>query len=77
MAKNSQPIAKRCKTLNVSPTAMGYAKKNTNRNPKGGLRRKQSEYGEPGRDRDAPKNGVARRHVEKWFSLDRVCGAID
>ena len=45
MAKNSQPIAKRCKTLNVSPSAMGYAKKNTNRNPKGGLRRKQSEYG--------------------------------
>ena len=44
MAKNSQPIAKRCKTLNVSPTAMGYAQKNTNRNPKGGLRRKQSEY---------------------------------
>ena len=44
MAKNSQPIAKRCKALNVSPTAMGYAKKNTNRNPKGGLRRKQSEY---------------------------------
>jgi len=44
MAKNSQPIAKRCKALNVSPTAMGYAKKNTNRNPKGGMRRKQSEY---------------------------------
>ena len=44
MAKNSQPVAKRCKALNVSPTAMGYAKKNTNRNPKGGLRRKQSEY---------------------------------
>lgn len=44
MAKNSQPVAKRCKALNVSPTAMGYAKKNTNRNPKGGMRRKQSEY---------------------------------
>ena len=44
MAKNSQPVAKRCKALNVSPTAMGYAKKNTNRNPKGGLRRKPSEY---------------------------------
>ena len=44
MAKNSQPVAKRCKALNVSPTAMGYGKKNTNRNPKGGLRRKPSEY---------------------------------
>ena len=45
MAKNAQPVAKRCKALNVSPAAMGYAKKTTNRNPKGGMRRKQSEYG--------------------------------
>ncbi|MBQ6419489.1 MAG: 30S ribosomal protein S4 [Clostridia bacterium] len=45
MAKNSQPIAKRCKALNVSPAAMGYSKKNTTRNPKGNMRRKQSEYG--------------------------------
>lgn len=45
MAKNAQPVAKRCKALNVSPAAMGYNKKTTNRNPKGGMRRKQSEYG--------------------------------
>ena len=44
MAKNMQPVAKRCKALNVSPAAMGYAKKQTNRNPKGQMRRKQSEY---------------------------------
>lgn len=44
MARNMQPIAKRCKTLNLSPAAMGYAKKNTNRNPKGQMRKKQSEY---------------------------------
>lgn len=44
MAKNMQPIAKRCKTLNISPAAMGYNKKQTNRNPKGQMRRKQSEY---------------------------------
>ena len=35
MARNMQPIAKRCKALNLSPAAMGYAKKDTNRNPKG------------------------------------------
>ncbi len=34
MARNMQPIAKRCKALNLSPAAMGYAKKNTNRPPK-------------------------------------------
>ena len=45
MAKNATPVAKRCKALNVSPAAMGYNKKTTNRNPKGGMRRKQSEYG--------------------------------
>ena len=39
-----QPIAKRCKALNLSPAAMGYAKKTTNRNPKGQMRKKQSEY---------------------------------
>ena len=44
MAKNTQPIAKRCKTLGVSPAAMGYAKKDTNRNPGDQMRRKKSEY---------------------------------
>ena len=44
MAKNMQPVAKRCKALNISPAAMGYAKKTTNRNPKANVRRKQSEY---------------------------------
>ncbi len=44
MARNTQPIAKRCKALNLSPAAMGYAKKTTERNPKGQMRKKQSEY---------------------------------
>ena len=44
MAKNMQPIAKRCKALNLSPATMGYNKKETNRNPKGQMRKKQSEY---------------------------------
>ena len=44
MAKNMQPVAKRCKALNISPAAMGYAKKTTIRNPKANVRKKQSEY---------------------------------
>ena len=44
MAKNMQPVAKRCKALNISPAAMGYDKKTTNRKPKANVRRKQSEY---------------------------------
>ena len=45
MAKNSQPIAKRCKALGISPAVMGYAKKTTKRNSNSGnFRKKQSEY---------------------------------
>ena len=47
MAKNMQPIAKRCKALGISPAYMGYTggtKSDTIRNPKGQMRRKQSEY---------------------------------
>lgn len=44
MAKNMQPVAKRCKSLGISPTVMGYAKKQTNRNPGGQMRKKKSEY---------------------------------
>ena len=44
MAKNMQPIAKRCRALGISPAVMGYAKKNTNRNPGGQMRKKKSEY---------------------------------
>ena len=44
MARNMQPIAKRCKALNLSPAAMGYANKNTNRNQAGNMRKKKSEY---------------------------------
>ena len=44
MAKNMQPIAKRCRALGISPATMGYAKKESNRNPGGQMRKKKSEY---------------------------------
>ena len=44
MAKNMQPIAKRCKALGISPAAMGYAGKNTERNSNNQMRKKKSEY---------------------------------
>ena len=43
MAKNSQPVLKRCRTLGVSPAAMGYSK-TSNKNPGGQRRAKKSEY---------------------------------
>ena len=44
MAKNMQPIAKRCHALGISPAVMGYAKKTTKRKPGSQMRKKKSEY---------------------------------
>lgn len=44
MAKNSEPIAKRCKALGISPAVMGYTNKDTFRNSYTKNRRKKSEY---------------------------------
>ena len=43
MAKNMQPVLKRCRALGVSPAAMGYSK-TANKNPGGQRRAKKSEY---------------------------------
>ncbi len=43
MARNMQPILKRCRTLGIEPSVMGIDK-SSNRNPKP-MRKKQSEYG--------------------------------
>ena len=43
MAKNMQPVLKRCRKLGVSPAAMGYSK-TSNKNPGGQRRAKKSEY---------------------------------
>ena len=43
MAKNMQPILKRCKALGISPMVMGVAKE-TKRDPKANVRKKESEY---------------------------------
>ncbi len=47
MAKNMQPIVKRCRALGVSPAVMGYtgsSKSESNRNPGAQRRGKKSEY---------------------------------
>ena len=45
MAKNKQPVAKRCKALGIEPAVLGYNKKKTNRNSQNKNKKKQSEYG--------------------------------
>ena len=43
MAKNMQPVLKRCRALGVSPAALGYSK-TSNKNPGGQRRATKSEY---------------------------------
>ncbi len=43
MALNKEPILKRCKALGISPMVMGVAKE-TKRDPKANVRKKESEY---------------------------------
>ena len=59
MAKNMQPVLKRCRTLGVSPAAMGY-NKTSNKNPGGQRRAKKSEYATAA-DREA-EGQICLRH---------------
>ena len=45
MANNKEPIAKKCRSLDISPAVMGYGNKKSIRNPGGNKRKKVSEYG--------------------------------
>lgn len=69
MAKNTQPIAKRCKALGISPAVMGYAKKNTTRNSNGNMRKKQSEYATQLKEKQKVKfiYGVLEKQFRGYF----------
>ena len=69
MAKNTQPIAKRCKALGISPAVMGYAKKNTTRNSNGNMRKKQSEYATQLKEKQKVKfiYGVLEKQFSNYF----------
>ena len=70
MAKNTQPIAKRCKALGISPAVMGYAKKNTTRNTTGNFRKKQSEYATQLKEKQKLKfiYGVLEKQFANYFN---------
>ena len=69
MAKNTQPIAKRCKALGISPAVMGYAKKNTTRNSNGNFRQKKSEYATQMQEKQKLKfiYGVLEKQFSNYF----------
>lgn len=69
MAKNMQPILKRCKALGISPTVMGINKE-TRRNPKPG-RRKQGEYAVQLNEKQKAKfiYGVLEKQFRHYYEL--------
>ena len=71
MAKNTQPIAKRCKALGISPAVMGYAKKNTTRNSNGNMRKKQSEYASQLKEKQKVKfiYGVLEKQFHHYYEI--------
>ena len=81
MANNSQPVLKRCKTLGLSPAVLGYSKETT-RNPKANVRRKQSEYGKQLNEKQKVKfiYGVLEKqfhgYYEKAESKKGITGEI-
>lgn len=70
MAKNTAPIAKRCKALGIAPSVMGYSKKETNRDPKANVRRKKSEYALQLNEKQKVKfvYGILERQMSEYYN---------
>jgi small subunit ribosomal protein S4 len=69
MATNKQPIAKKCRSFDVSPAVMGYGNKTSTRNPGGNRRKKVSEYGAQLKEKQKVKfvYGVQEKQFHRYF----------
>ena len=69
MARNMQPVLKRCRALGIEPSVMGY-NKSSNRNPKPG-KKKMSEYGMQLNEKQKVKfiYGVLEKQFRKYFVM--------
>lgn len=69
MAKNTQPVLKRCRTLGIEPAVMGIDKK-SNRNPNPN-RKKMSEYGMQLNEKQKVKfiYGVLEKQFRKYYTM--------
>ena len=72
MAKNMQPIVKRCRTLGISPAVMGYtfkSKGNSIRNPGAQVRKKEKEYGLQLKEKQKVKfiYGIMEKPFSKYY----------
>ena len=69
MAVNKDPIAKKCRSFNISPAVMGYSNKKSTRNPGGNRRKKVSEYGAQLKEKQKVKfvYGVQEKQFHKYY----------
>ena len=69
MANNKEPIAKKCRSLDISPAVMGYGNKKSNRNPGGNKRKKVSEYGMQLKEKQKVKfvYGILEKQFHKYY----------
>ena len=70
MATSQQPIAKKCRSFEVSPATMGYGNKKSTRNPgNANRRRKVSEYGIQLKEKQKVKfvYGILEKQFHKYY----------
>lgn len=69
MAKNMQPVLKRCRTLGIEPSVMGYDK--SSNKVVGQRRRKQSEYGMQLNEKQKVRfiYGVLEKQFAKYYVM--------
>ena len=69
MAVNKEPIAKKCRSFDISPAVMGYGNKKSTRNPGGNRRKKVSEYGAQLKEKQKVKfvYGVQEKQFHKYY----------
>ena len=69
MAVNKEPIAKKCRSFDISPAVMGYSNKKSTRNPGGNRRKKVSEYGAQLKEKQKVKfvYGVQEKQFHKYY----------
>ena len=70
MALNKEPILKKCKALGISPMVMGVAKE-TKRDPKANVRKKESEYAMQLKEKQKLKfiYGVLEKQFYHYYEL--------
>ena len=69
MAVMREPIAKKCRSYDISPAVMGYSNKKSTRNPGGTRRKKVSEYGAQLKEKQKVKfvYGVQEKQFHKYY----------